>query len=115
MKNPLMDAIKNLKAKRIAVIVGDADELGLEDQMPGAEMQMQAQQKPMGEPEEEGDVPIQEDAEAVLGRKPFAGAGMSDDEDEFTGDDGGEDYLGGKKPKSFLDRAQMKMKKKFGM
>lgn len=37
MKNPLLDAIRQMKAKRVAIVVGDADELGLPNMSEGIE------------------------------------------------------------------------------
>lgn len=71
MKNPLLDAIRQMKAKRVAIVVGDADEMGLPDmvqnmgddgeEMPEAEEPMDEE---MDEVAEEGDAdPDLEDGE----------------------------------------------------
>jgi hypothetical protein len=101
MKNPLLDAIKQMKAKRVAVVVGDADELGLPDMVEGVrgdstqdlsglddddDQAEQTEDENEG-PEDPNEIPDAEDvaegdddeaaqagpgqAEQIMGRKPF--------------------------------------------
>jgi hypothetical protein len=51
MKNPLLDAVRAMKAKRVAIVVGDADEMGLPDMQEtlGAEAEAGAQRACCGE------------------------------------------------------------------
>jgi len=152
-RNPMMDAIKRLKANRVAVIVGDADELGLTDQvsMPGQDEFDIEREEDFGGGEEDPNAAAQkaaamdqeaedsedpqsaspkygpEDAEKLMGRKPFGRGGSpslssADDEDpelaeEVAGalrDERTQKRLEGRKPKNLAERAQAAIAKRFG-
>ena len=111
MKNPLLDAIKQMKAKRVAIMVGDADELGLPDMQmgmgdeQGEEMEMDSSDEESSEDEsfeqtgsevpddsletsETEEIPDASGAEKMMGRKPFdkkKPAGQSAGSDDDSG------------------------------
>lgn len=144
MKNPVLDAIKKLKAQRVAVVIADADELGpmadeapkgqlaaeeaeeMDEEMEGENVESEIDDEldsEMGEGADEADMM---DAKAVLGRKPFqktSEPGDADADDQIDDESARSMYdekmvermhSRGGRPKSLMERAQMKLHERFG-
>jgi hypothetical protein len=106
-KNAILDAIRNMKSKRVAIVIADADDLSASDEQnnhadseaetEGEEMSddtpMHEMTEDDSERESEGETAppaaaaANTDAEKVLGRKPFEKTGQAPGEQAASGVD----------------------------